>query len=142
MIEFNTSRFGKLSVEENRIINFPNGLIGLSHLKRYVLLDYKDTEIKWLQSVDDPQVAFIVIEPYVLDRQYQLVVSDAVMELLDVKDPKDLAVLIILRVEDEKVIANFQGPLIINSANRRGVQIIVESASIVSYNNIETVQKG
>ncbi|NOX21371.1 MAG: flagellar assembly protein FliW [Nitrospirae bacterium] len=142
MIEFNTSRFGKLTVEEDRVINFPGGLIGLPALKRYVLIDYKDTEIKWLQSVDDPEVAFIVVEPFVLDRNYQLTLSDSVVEQLQLKDPKDLAILIILRVEDGKVIANFQGPLVINSSNKTGAQIIVETASIVTYNNIETVQKG
>ncbi|RMG73507.1 MAG: hypothetical protein D6710_03275 [Nitrospirae bacterium] len=141
MIEFDTTRFGRLSVQEDRVIHFPHGLIGLSHLKRYVILDYKDTEVKWLQSIEDPAVAFIVIEPFVLDKNYELNLPQQVADLLDAKESSDLVVLIILRVQDERVIANFQGPLVINTKNMRGIQIIVESASIVSYNNISTLER-
>ncbi len=136
MIEFDTSRFGRLRVEENRIIHFPDGLVGLSHLKRYVLLDYKDTEIKWLQSVDDPSVAFIVVAPFVLDRNYEITLPAQVTEALEIKDEGEVAILVILRVDGERLLANFQGPLVINTSKMKGYQLIVESASVVAYNNL------
>ncbi len=138
MIEFYTTRFGRLQVEDDRVIHFPHGLVGLTHLKRYVLLDYKDTELKWLQSVDDPSIAFIVIEPFLLDKHYEITLPAQVIDALEITDEQDVAILIILRVDGERLVANFQGPLVINTKKMKGFQLIVESASIVSYNNINT----
>lgn len=137
MIEFETSRFGRLQVPEERVIHFPDGLVGLPHLKRYVLLDYRDTEVKWLQAVDDASVAFIVIAPFLLDRDYEITLPAQVTEALEIEDEEDVAILIILRVDGDRLLANFQGPLVINTKKMKGFQLIVESASIVSYNNLE-----
>ena len=64
MISFDTSRFGRLEVGKDKIIDFPTGLIGFPDIKRFILMDYKDTSLKWLQAVDDPDVAFIVTPPF------------------------------------------------------------------------------
>ena len=63
MVKIETSRFGSLEVPEDRVIRFPVGLLGFPRLNRYILIDYKDTPLKWLQSVEDPDVAFIVTDP-------------------------------------------------------------------------------
>ena len=63
MVCFETSRFGKLEIAEDKIIKFPAGLLGFPHVKRYALLDYEETPVKWLQAIDDPHVAFIVMDP-------------------------------------------------------------------------------
>lgn len=134
MIEVQTTRFGRLRVEEDRIIHFPEGLLGFSKLKRYILLDYKDTSVKWLQAVDDPDVAFIVINVFELEPEYELKVPDSVQRLLGIERAEDAVVLVILRVEEGKLIANLAGPLLINSKNRKGIQMVVENASPKVYN--------
>ena len=125
-IKFKTSRFGDLEVEDSRIINFPEGIPGFSSLKRYVLMDYKDTPLKWLQSVDDPHVAFIVATPDTVTTGYRVSVDEPAMRILDLKQKEDLAVLLILRVETGKVIANLKAPLLLNSALMRGMQLLPE----------------
>ncbi|NOZ24534.1 MAG: flagellar assembly protein FliW [Nitrospirae bacterium] len=137
MITFPTTRFGKLEISEEHVIHFPSGLFGFPDLKRYILIDHSDTEIKWLQAVDDADVAFIVINPFLMNPSYRLDIPDTAKELLGLEDINDLAVLVIVRVENNTVIANFQGPIILNSATRRGFQIVVESPGIYAY-NIET----
>ncbi len=134
MIRFKTSRFGELEVAEDRIITFPEGLPGFINLKRFVLLDYKDTDIKWLQAVDSPDVAFIVIDPFTIEPNYEFQVPETARKLIGLEDPANAAVLVILRTEGEKVIANMQGPLVINSANMLGVQLILESTEPRVYN--------
>ncbi len=125
-IKFKTSRFGDLEVEESRIIDFPAGIPGFSALKRYVLMDYKDTSLKWLQSVDDPHVAFIVAAPETVAAGYQAQVDEAARRFLRLEQKEDLAVLLILRVEAGKVIANLKAPLVLNSAMMRGMQLLPE----------------
>ncbi len=134
MIQVKTTRFGDLQVPEDKIIHFPEGLLGFSKLKRYILLDYKDTSIKWLQAVDDPDVAFIVINVFEIEPEYEIKVPDSVQRLLGLERPEDAVVLVILRVEGGKLLANLQGPLVINSLTRKGVQMVVENASVKVYN--------
>jgi flagellar assembly factor FliW len=127
MIKFNSSRFGDLETKEEKIINFPDGLVGLPDLKRFIIIDHKDSPIKWLQSIDDSDMAFIVSSPdIIMTSEYSINLDMTVRKYLQLENDNDLVVLLILRVEGEEVIANFQGPLIINAQNMRGAQIVLE----------------
>jgi flagellar assembly factor FliW len=135
VIKFGTSRFGLLEAEEGKIINFPDGLVGFSGLKRFILIDHKDTPLKWLQSVDDPDIAFIVASPDIIAAEYSIDLDRTVRKYLQIENENELVVLVIMRVSGEDVIANFQGPLIINANNMKGVQIILER----SHNSCQKV---
>ncbi len=126
MVKFETSRFGTLEVEDDRIINFPDGLLGLPDNKRYILLDYKDTPLKWLQAVDNPQAAFIVLEPTVLSPDYSINLDPRTRKYLQLENDNDLAVIVIIRVEAERVIANFRGPILLNANLMKGIQIVMD----------------
>jgi flagellar assembly factor FliW len=124
MISFETSRFGRLEVSKDKIINFPFGLMGFSEYKRYILMDYKDTSLKWLQAIDAPHVAFIVIQPFEFFSDYSVSIEDSIKDLLEIEHEDDVSVLTILRVEGERVTVNLQGPLVMNSLNKKGMQIV------------------
>jgi flagellar assembly factor FliW len=126
MVKFRTARFGELQVDEGKIIHFPHGLLGFAAVKRYILLDYEETPVKWLQAVDDPDVAFIVMDPTVLTQDYSIALDDAMRKALQLEEEDDLAILTIVRVESGKVIANFKGPLLFNSRLKIGLQAILE----------------
>jgi flagellar assembly factor FliW len=128
MVAFETSRFGAIEVQEDRIIRFPVGLLGFPRLNRYVLLDYKDTPLKWLQAVEDPDVAFIVTDPKTIAGEGTITLGDDVVRFLQLERDEDLAVLLVLRVDGDKVVANLNGPLAINSNRMLGVQAVVERA--------------
>lgn len=135
MLEFETSRFGRLEVAENRIINFPEGLLGFPEIKRYVLMDYKDTPLKWLQAIDDPDVAFIVAEPAIIAPDYSVKPDPATRQYLNLENDDDLAVLVIIRVEGENIIRNYQGPLMVNASLMRGVQVVIDKVRNDKANN-------
>ena len=134
MIRFKTTRFGELEVSEESLIYFPEVLPGMRNQKRFVLLDYKDTDIKWLQSIDSPEVAFIVIDPFSIEPRYSVELPDAMRKLISLERPEDVAVLVILRKEGDSIIANLQGPLVINTSNRTGVQLVLDSPEPRVYN--------
>ncbi|KJR43603.1 Flagellar assembly factor FliW [Candidatus Magnetoovum chiemensis] len=126
-LQFYTSRFGHLEIETDRVITFPEGLLGFPKLKRYLLLDHKDTVIKWLQSIDDPDVAFIVVEPAHLFPDFTVNIDHTTKELLEINENNDgIVVMLIIRVENDKVIANKNGPLVFNANLMRGIQMINE----------------
>ena len=128
MIKLKTSRFGELEVEEDRVVDFPEGLIGLPETKTFILIDHKDTPLKWLQAVDDPDIAFIVVSPEEISEGYNVDIDKKVQNYLQLDNNDDLAALVTLRVAGDDVIANFQGPLLINACSRKGVQVVLENA--------------
>jgi len=130
-MKFNTSRFGELEVAEGKIIRFPDGLVGLPNLNCYALIDHRDTPVKWLQSVDDPDVAFIVTSPDLITPEYSLDLEKTIKDFIGLDSDDDMAVLVTMRVEGEDVIANFQGPLVINSRNMTGVQVVLDEEGSV-----------
>jgi len=129
MISFHTSRFGIIEVQKEKIIHFPEGIPGFRQIKRYILMDYKDTPLKWLQAVDDPDVAFIVVEPQFIKPDFSISPDEQVKALLELENDDDLAVLVIIRREGEQVIANLQCPLLFNSSAMKGVQVCLEGVS-------------
>ncbi|MBF0517431.1 MAG: flagellar assembly protein FliW [Nitrospirae bacterium] len=125
-IVFQTSRFGSLEVDAEKIITFPDGILGFPAIKRYVLLDHKETVLKWLHAVDDPDVAFIVIEPRIMLPKFNMTLDPTTKRFLQLDSEDDLVTFVIIRVEKEQVIANFHGPLLFNAALRLGVQVVLD----------------
>lgn len=120
-----TTRFGEIEIDEGKIITFPLGIPGFPELKRYFLLDYKDP-IKWLHAVDDPDVAFIVMDPFSLFPAYSVDIDDEVELFLEIKEPTDTVIFTILTVADTVVTANLKAPIIVNSSNFKAAQILLE----------------
>jgi len=124
-------RFGSLTVDTDKIIEFPAGLAGFEDCRRFTLFHPEDTEPKFfiLQSVDDPAVAFHITDPAQLGFDFGITLSDMESEILKLKDPTDAAVLVILWKDDTmggegRLRANLKGPLVININERRGLQHI------------------
>jgi len=120
-----TTRFGEIEVDEKKIITFPLGIPGFAELKRYVLIDYKDP-IQWLHAVDDPEVAFIVVNPFIMFPSYSVDIRDDEELFLGIKKPTDVVVLTILNVTKNRITANLRGPLVLNSANYLAAQILID----------------
>lgn len=139
-MKINTTRFDVVEVDEDRIINFPRGVIGFKNMTRFCLLPYKEP-IQWLQSVDDPDVAFIVSNPFVLFSDYSFKVEDFVEEYLDCKDIEELMVLVILVVENSQLYANLRSPILVNSKNLKAAHLFIEDDSVPIKVLVPTVQK-
>ena len=129
-MKIKSTRFGEIEVAHNKIITFTLGIPGFEDLKRYFLIDYKEP-IQWLHAVDDPDVAFIVTNPFLLFPDYFVNIRDDAETLLDIKDPGDMAILVILTVAGDRVTANLKAPLIMNAANFTAVQIILDDERYV-----------
>jgi len=67
LIKVKTTRFGDIEIDEKDVITLPSGIIGFPELKQYVLLDHdQDSPFKWLQSLEDGAIAFVMINPMLL----------------------------------------------------------------------------
>ncbi|MCL4492059.1 MAG: flagellar assembly protein FliW [Nitrospirae bacterium] len=124
-MKFNTTRFGEIDIDEGKIITFPLGIPGFTELKRYVLLDYKEP-IRWLHAVDDPDVAFIVTDPFTLFPDYNLKLDDEEENFLGIKDPAYVVVLVILTASESNLTANLKAPIVFNASNLKAAQILID----------------
>lgn len=128
MTNFATARFGALDVPESEQLEFGRGLLGFEHLKRFVHVEIEaEQPFGWLQSLEDPQVAFVVTHPALFFPEYQVEVDPR--ELGDVRPSPNERLLVLaictLAESPALVTMNLQGPLVINQSTRRGKQLVL-----------------
>ncbi len=124
-----TTRFGEVDIAEESILHMPDGMLGFECYKRFVLLEDKPgVEFKWLQAVDNPALAFIVIDPMAFFPDYEMNLTDEEAESLDIRDASEAVVLTTVTVnkEEGKVTANLLGPVVINSRTLQARQIVLQ----------------
>jgi flagellar assembly factor FliW len=125
-MEVRTSRFGVIDIAEDRVITFPRGLLGFPGQTRYCLLQPGDDAcFFWLQSVDDPELAFVVTDPTLFVPDYAVPIRGEQMESLGMSKLEDAQVFVIVNKVGEELTGNMQGPLIVNTADRVGEQMVL-----------------
>jgi flagellar assembly factor FliW len=121
-------RFGSLEISPERIIEFPKGIPGFEDVQRYTLFHPEGEDPKYfiLQAVESPEVAFHIAEPSRFGFTYEINLSDEEGELLQLEDPADVVVVVLLMKDDHKgsqpLRANLNAPLVLNLKTRRGIQ--------------------
>lgn len=134
-----TTRFGEIDVEESEAIEMPNGIIGFPELKKFILLDHdKDSPFKWLQSIDDGGIAFVLINPLLFHPDYTVEVTEAEVGDLDLKQEEDavISVIVTMPTNPQNMTANLKAPLIFNLKNRKGKQIILNNSKYSTRHHI------
>lgn len=141
-----TRLFGTITIEDEKLITFPNGIIGFPFMKQFALIrdeENKNAAIMWLQSMEEPQFAMPVVEPNLISDSYNPVVNDENLTPVGkmVEEQTYLLVTITVPSDIEKMTANLKAPIVINMANNKAVQIIVEDDYQVKHPIYETLKK-
>jgi len=126
-VKVNTKAYGIVEVEEQQRVTFPQGLFGFETFKDYVLLDAEQEPFFWLQSTEDEQVAFVLINPFLFRPDYEMNIDNDELKVIGISDPEKAVIFSIVTVpsDDTAMTANLQGPLIINRDTRVGIQSIL-----------------
>ena len=137
-MKFNTVRFGEIDIDENRIFEFVLPIIGFDTLKKFVILEPgKETLFKWLQSVDDPALAFPIISVSTLNIDYSIDLPDNVVDKLEVTSAESLLVMNITSIpqDDPKgTTINLLATLIFNVDTQKAGQIVLSGSGYdISY---------
>ena len=121
-----TQRFGSLEVDGDRIITFPNGLLGFPEHRRFALVQTSsDPVFFWLQSADDPALAFVVCDPLAFVPDYQVPIRRDELEALQLRELTDCQVLVIVNKVGNHLTANLLGPLVIGAQSLLGKQLVL-----------------
>lgn len=142
-----TSRFGTVEISDDKIITFPEGILGFESIKEYFLVDHStESPLRWLQAVQEPDLAFVVLDPMLVHPEYQVAVHGSDMEQLKAADVKELVILSILTIppgQPEQMTANLKGPLVINVENRLAKQVVLyDTAYPTRYPAYECLTRG
>ncbi|WP_434577712.1 flagellar assembly protein FliW [Thermoanaerobacterium thermosaccharolyticum] len=129
-MDIKTKNFGLVSYNEEDVLYFDDGIPGFEGLKSFILLSVDEyTPFKWLQSLDDTNIAFVIIDPKVVVKDYKVEINEETVKLLDIKDLNHILVFAIVVIPDEieKMTANLKAPIIINAENNKGMQILLDN---------------
>lgn len=122
----NTTRFGQVEVDQERVLTFAKGLLGFPSYKRYVLLDTADDSyFWWLQSIDAPELAFVVTDPSLFVASYRVPIRPEQMGDLGIDSLDQAQVFVIVNKRNNTLTGNLQGPLVINCGNHCGEQLVL-----------------
>ena len=122
----NTSRFGKLEIDDQRVITFSKGLLGFPRYKRYVLIEpCEDNYFFWFQAIDAPDLAFVVTDPSLFVSTYKVPIKAEQMQELGIESLDQAQVFVIVNKRQEVLTGNLQGPLVISVANKLGEQLVL-----------------
>jgi len=122
----NTSRFGSVEIDDERVIDFPKGLLGFPKHQKYVLIQPgDDSYFYWLQSVDAPDLAFVVTDPSLFVQGYEVPLKGEQMRELGVSSAEEAQVFVIVNKRGNVLTGNLQGPLVVHTGRRTGEQIVL-----------------
>ena len=126
-MRIDTTRFGTIEIAEEQLFEFPMGLLGFSNQKRYVVLDHApDSPLKWLQSVDDGSLAFIITDPLFFVPTYRVSARKSELEVINpVEEQLVLSVIMTVPENPQDMSANLMAPLIFNMENRTAMQYVL-----------------
>jgi flagellar assembly factor FliW len=124
--EINTKAYGTMTVQEQQIMQFPRGVFGFEDTHEYALLDATTPPFYWLQSTSAAELAFVLINPYIVARDYVLDIAEEDLEAIGHPDADDLLVFAIVTIpaDRNRISCNLQGPVIINRRTRIARQAI------------------
>jgi len=125
-MDVRTSRFGVIEIAEDRVITFSKGLLGFPDCARYCLLEPGDDAcFFWLQSIEEPSLAFVITDPALFISDYSVPIRPEQMESLELDKLEEAQVFVIVNKVGDQLTGNLQGPLVINTLTRQGEQLVL-----------------
>ncbi len=124
-----TTRFGVVEIDDNSQVQMTSGLLGFEDHARYCLIDHSpEANFRWLQSMEDPGLAFVVVNPYDYFADYTIEISDADAAKLGLTKEEDAIVMTIVTLDKDasRITANLAAPIVVNSKNLRAAQVVLQ----------------
>ncbi len=137
-MEVKTKTLGTVQVEEKQIINFVNGLYGFEEYHRFAIIEAEYQPFYWLQSLDESNLAFIIVDPFLIVNDYELDIDDNALSEIGIDSPEDVVLFAIITIpaDGSAVTANLQGPIVINRKNNIALQVILSDSKWTTKHNI------
>jgi flagellar assembly factor FliW len=124
----------ELEADLDVVIQFERGLPAFPDCRQFIVMEHdRDTPLRWLQCGDHPEVSFLIVEPEQVLATYQLDIPLPVLNLLGLEgteNPADIAIFVLLNVDDDQLTANLRVPVVVNVRKRCAHQMILDDANV------------
>ena len=126
-MKVDTKAFGLVDVDEKQKVKIPLGLFGFEDFTEYVLLDAEHEPFFWLQSLDEKEIAFVIINPFLFRKDYEANVTNEELAEIGIKSAESALIFVIVTIPQDggNMTANLQGPIIINKESMTAMQAIL-----------------
>lgn len=124
------SRFGEIEYQPENLLHFPEGLIGFEDLRDFIVMpNEKEGPLFWIQSVDDPQIAFVMTDPSNFFPEYKVLPSTTERTKLNIgKDDEVYSLSVVTVPPDRKITLNLMAPVLYAPGSNRAIQTILEKS--------------
>jgi len=125
-MKVDTKAFDLIEADEKQKVTLPQGLFGFEDYKEFVILDAEHQPFYWLQSIDEKEIAFILINPFLFRKDYEVNISNEEQAEIGLTAPENALIFVIVTIPQDggTMTANLQGPIVINKQNMIGLQAI------------------
>ncbi|MEM1026253.1 MAG: flagellar assembly protein FliW [Myxococcota bacterium] len=150
MPTFETNHFGTVTIDDDQILTFPQGVPGFEDLHRWALFHLEDcNELDWLQAVDEPSVALLLADPDRLFANYDVNVEPDDLEPIELSeaarfgDSPPVVMRVVLRRDSDTdgFVANLRAPILFNLENRRGMQLLLNHPHYSAHQRLQVRSK-
>jgi len=134
-----STQLGDIEVDEKKLIAFPHGLPGFPNEKSFVLLPYQaESPFGYLQSVAEPKLTFLVVDPFAFFKDYEFQLHDDMIQELELVTPDIAQVFNIVSVpgKAEDMTTNLLAPIVLNTQTNKAVQVILERTSYTTRHRL------
>ena len=133
IVKINSQKFGELEINKENIFDFISPIIGFNDLTKYAIIDYKaDSPFKWLQSLEDMDLAFPVTLCSFFNIDYQFSLPDEEAEKLEIETADDVFVCNIANIPSsnpQDATINMLAPIVVNLKNKKAMQVILKNTN-------------
>jgi len=134
-----TEKFGALEISPDTVIDVPEGLYGFEHTRRYCLIDHGGgSAFRWLQCLDVPTLAFVVINPYDFFANYEVELDEQQARAIELQDPGDALILNLVTLGEQPATAtaNLVGPIVLNAKKRKAKQVVLANGAYTTKHRL------
>lgn len=138
-----TRNFGEIEIDKDKIIMFNEGVPGFEELHQFIFLDSQNQMFHYLQSIEDGNICFVILNPYEYKEDYAPIISGEYFEKLGGGEDKQFALysIVCLREPIEESTVNLAGPVVIHIDNKLGIQVVTEEKIYSHRHNLVTLIK-
>ena len=129
LIKIPSLTFGEIEIDEETIYTFKDGVPGLKGIHKYCIVESDElAPFKWLQACEEPFLSMMMLDPTLIDPEYDFTLSDEYNQVLDIEETDELTAMVFIVVpqDPKKMTANLLAPVVFNARSKRGVQVVIE----------------
>ena len=146
-MEISTKYFDRVSVSEKDVIRFENGMFGFENLKEYILISFEpgSDNLMCLQSTQDSELAFILMNPFNLKKDYEPVLADSDLRDLGITEAtRGVFYYAVCVVKDDvsEITVNLKCPVVINPDNQAAKQLILDDERYSFRHSLQQLMEG